>query len=184
MILIGEEKNDWQERDYVLRQFHGREGRAVRAYRKFMEEGEGQGRRPELVGGGLIRSLGGWSQVMSLRGSRKKMEYDSRILGNGDFVAEIMREAEKKVRRYLRPGEINNSIDNAIKGICLAEEVSDQELRMGVRTRKYSRVRAKIACHLSHELGISRAEIARQLGVCTSAIAKAVQNMEEAENKC
>lgn len=88
------------------------------------------------------------------------------------------------MRRYLRPDEIDNSIDNAIKEICLKEEVSEKELRLGVRTRKYSRVRAKIAYHLSHELGISRAEIARRLGVCTSAIAKAIQNMEGAENKC
>jgi predicted transcriptional regulator len=57
-------------------------------------------------------------------------------------------------------------------------------LRLGVRTRKYSQVRAKIAYHLSHEYGISRAEIARQLGVCTSAIAKAIQKTEGAENKC
>ena len=61
---------------------------------------------------------------------------------------------------------------------------SEQELRMGVRTRKFSRVRAKIAYHLSRELGVSSAEIARQMGVCTSAIAKAIQNMEGAGNKC
>jgi hypothetical protein len=34
------------------------------------------------------------------------MEYDSRILGDGDFVSEIIREAEKKVRRYLAAGEM------------------------------------------------------------------------------
>jgi len=132
------------------------------------------------VGGGLIRSLGGWSQVISLRGSREKMKYESRILGKGDFVAEIIREAEKTVRRYLRAGEINNSIDNFIKEICLKEGVAERELRVGVRTRKYSGVRAKIAYYLSHEFGISRAEIARQTGVCTSAIAKAIQNLEGA----
>jgi predicted transcriptional regulator len=57
-------------------------------------------------------------------------------------------------------------------------------VRMGVRTRKYSGVRAKIAYHLSHEFGISRAEIARETGVCTSAIAKAIRNLEGVENKC
>jgi len=35
--------------------------------------------------------------------------------------------------------------------------------------------------HLLDEFGISRAEIARQLGVCTSAIAKAIQNTEGEE---
>ncbi len=183
-VLMGKGENDWQERGYVLHQFHERERKAIGAYQKYMEEGKAQGRRPELVGGGLIRSLGGWSQVLSLRGSREKMENDSRILGNGEFVAEIIREAEKKVRRYVRDNEMNKTIDNTIKEICLKEGVVERELRLGVRTRKYSGVRAKIASYLSHEFGVSRAEIARQMGVCTSAIAKAIQNIEGAENKC
>jgi REP element-mobilizing transposase RayT len=131
MILVGNRRNDWQEREYVLHQFHEKEGKAIRAYRRFVEEGKGQGRRPELVGGGLIRSLGGWSQVVSLRSCGEKMEYDSRILGSGDFVAEIMREAEKKVRRYLQAGEMKSFIDNAIKEICDKEGVGERELRMG-----------------------------------------------------
>jgi putative transposase len=97
---------------------------------------------------------------------------------------EIIREAEKKVRRYLRVSEMKTFIDNAIKEICREEGITEQELRLGVRTRKFSRVRAKIAHHLSHEFGISRAEIARQLGVCTSAIAKTIQNMEGVGSKC
>jgi transposase-like protein len=112
------------------------------------------------------------------------MEYDSQILGNGDFVAEIIREAEQRVRRYLRAGEMNKSIDKAIKEICLKEGVVERELRLGVRTKKYSRVRAKVASYLSHEFGVSKAEIARQMGVCTSAIAKAIQNIEGEVNKC
>jgi putative transposase len=181
---MGKGKNDWQERDYVLHQFHNKEGKAIRAYRKFMEEGKGQGRRPELVGGGLIRSLGGWSQVLPLSGSQERNEQDDRILGSGDFVAEILRGAEKKVRRYLRVSERKTSIENAIKEICRKEGVEEQEMRMGVRTRKHSRVRAKISYHLSHEFGVSQAEIARQLGVCTSAIAKAIQKFEPEDNKC
>jgi putative transposase len=182
--LVGKRKNDWQEREYVLRQFHEKEGKAIRAYRRFMEEGKDQGRRPELVGGGSIRGLGGWSQVLPLGGSREMTNHDGRILGSEDFVTEIIREAEKKVRRYIRVSEMKTSMDNAIKEICRKEGVGEKELRMGVRTRKYSRVRAKISYFLSQEFGVSRAEIARQLGVCTSAIAKAIQNMEAEGNKC
>ena len=76
------------------------------------------------------------------------------------------------------------NIDKFIKEIWFKEGVAQQELWLGVRTRKYSRARAKIAYHLSHEFGISRAEIARQMGVCTLAIAKAIQNIEGAEDKC
>jgi transposase-like protein len=115
---------------------------------------------------------------LPLRDTGEKDRYDSRILGDGDFVAEMIREAEKKVRRYLRVNEMKTSMDHAIKKICRKEGVAEQELRMGVQTRKLSRVRAKVSYHLSHEIGVSRAEIARQLGVCTSAIAKAIQNIE------
>ena len=37
--------------------------RAKKAYFYFVKAGIEQGRRPELVGGGLIRSLGGWDEV-------------------------------------------------------------------------------------------------------------------------
>jgi REP element-mobilizing transposase RayT len=36
-VLMGRVKTDWQERGYVLRQFHKGEGKAIRAYRRFME---------------------------------------------------------------------------------------------------------------------------------------------------
>ena len=73
---------------------------------------------------------------------------------------------------------MKTSMDHAIQKICREEGVAEHELRMRVRTRKLSRVRAKVSYHLSHKFGVSRAEIARQLEVCTSAIAKAIQNIE------
>ena len=36
---------------------------ARKLYYEYVKEGIGQGRRPELVGGGLIRSLGGWDVI-------------------------------------------------------------------------------------------------------------------------
>jgi hypothetical protein len=68
MILMGRGKNEWQERGYVLRQFHEREGKAVRSYRRFMEEGKDQGRRPELVGGGIDTEFRGVVPGIAFRG--------------------------------------------------------------------------------------------------------------------
>ena len=178
-FLMGREKSEWQERNYLLRQFHPREKEAIRTYRRFMEEGKEQGRRPELVGGGLIRSLGGWSEVLSFRRQAERVEYDGRILGGGDFVSEILREADQKVRRYL-PGREKGALkDRIIKEMCKKEGVGEGELRRGGQARRVSRVRSKIAWSLSREYGFSLAEIARELGVCTSAIAKAVRKAEE-----
>jgi len=79
---------------------------------------------------------------------------------------------------------MKTSIDNTLKEICLKEGMTEQELRLRVRTREFSRARVKIAYHLSHEFGISRADIGRQLWMRTSAIAKTIQNMEGVGNRC
>jgi len=177
-VLLGKLKNDWQEVGYVLSLFGAGKKKAIQVYRKFVEEGKNQGRREELTGGGLIRSLGGWSQVLSLRGKGEKVEYDPRILGSGDFVTEILREADKHIKRQLRVGERNSSIDRILKEICKEEGVEEEEVRNGGQRRLVSRVRRKIAYRLNRELGISMAEIARNVGVCTTAVIKAIKKME------
>lgn len=56
-------------------------------YLDFMEQGPKQGKWPELVGGGLIRSLGGWAEVRVLRLSgQDRAKGDERIKGR--FVNE------------------------------------------------------------------------------------------------
>ncbi len=178
-VLLGKMQNDWQERDYVLGQFHRREREAIRGYRRFMEEKKDQGRRPELVGGGLVRSLGGWSEVLSLKEKGERVAYDARILGGGDFVSEILAEAEHRVRRYLPLREKGAVAGGVIKEISRKEAVYEDEVRLGGQRRRVSQARGKIALRLSREYGFSLAEIARQLGVCTFAIAKAIRQIEQ-----
>ncbi len=134
-----------------------------------------------MVGGGLVRSFGGWSEVLSLRGKGEKVAYDARILGGGDFVSEILREAEHRIKRYLPAREQGAFAERIIKEICRQEGVRDRQLRSGGQRWSVSRTRAKIASQLSREYALPMAEIARMLGVCTSAIAKAIRKMEGGE---
>jgi hypothetical protein len=127
-VLVGRVKGEWQEREYVLRQFGEKRQSGVRAYRKFMEGGKGQGRGADLIGGGLIHSLGGWSQVQSLRVREEEVEHDARILGKGDFVTKILREADKNLGRQLRSGERRKLVDELIHGICKEEGIEEREL--------------------------------------------------------
>ena len=66
-VVLGRRKNHWQDRDYVLTWFGSTERETKRYYRGFVEKGIAIGRQTQLVGGGLIRSLGGWSQVKAIR---------------------------------------------------------------------------------------------------------------------
>jgi len=173
-VLVGKIRHDWQEKEYVLNQFGTVERQSIRAYRKFMEEGKGLGRRKELVGGGLVRSLGGWSRVLSMRGRGEEVEHDSRILGSGDFVPEVMRDAEETIARQVW-SRGTKSIEQIMQRMCRESGVSEKEVRSGSQRRRVSQVRGEIAFYLSREVGISMAEIARRLGVGTSAIAMAIR---------
>ena len=178
-MLMGKNRNEWQETNYVLGQFGPGKMKAVRAYRRFIEEGKRLGRRPDLTDGGLIRSLGGWSRVLSLRAKGEKMEHDPRILGGGDFVRAMMREADERLARQMGNRGRKKSIEELVRKMCKEVGVKEEELKGGGQRRKVAEVRGKIAYFLSREMGIPMAEIGRNLGVGTSAIAMAIRKKEE-----
>lgn len=173
--LIGKAKHPWMDVDHALSEFGTTRRKAVNEYQRFMQEGLSQGRLPELTGGGLIRSKGGWSQVLSARRSGRKEEFDERILGNGDFVNAILKEAEEKTTRQLKLRRSGKTIDKIIEEECRKERISASELKGGGRRRKVSTLRATIAKRGLDELGLSMAEIARHVGVTTSSIAKMIE---------
>ncbi len=143
-----------------------------------MEEGKDIGRRPELVGGGLIRSLGGWSKVISLRSRGEKEENDSRVLGSGEFVETVLREADENLARQIRHKQRKNSMKEVVEKMCAEAGVKVEEIRGGNQRRRVAEVRAKAAYGLNRGMGISMAEIARHLGVGASAIAMAIRKEE------
>jgi len=65
--VMGNARQDWMDTVYVLSQFGARKKAARNAYHRFVGEGMAMGKMPEFTGGGLIRSKGGWSQVVSAR---------------------------------------------------------------------------------------------------------------------
>ena len=178
-VLMGNIKNEWQDRDYVLKWFGKKEGEALKDYRNYVDKGIEKGPRPELVGGGLIRSLGGWSAVKAMRRAGDRELCDDRILGSGQFVERIIKEAEGKIKYQLPDKEHLQKINEFITKICREEKVSIKELKAGSRRKEASRVRALIAIGLVKTHGVALAEVARQLGVSTSAISKIIKRTSE-----
>ena len=157
-----------------MRWFGKKQGEAKRAYRYYIKEGIDQGRRPELVGGGLIRSHGGWSAVnaMSRLGMREKA--DERILGSGEFVEKLIKQADESVKYQFFDPEYLKGVVRFIEKICKKENVSYKALKSGSRRKNVSQIRAQLTEKLVEDYGLSLAETARQLGVSTSAIANSL----------
>ncbi|MBW2105997.1 MAG: hypothetical protein JRI26_08245, partial [Deltaproteobacteria bacterium] len=80
--IMGSVKRKWQDVNYVLGYFGRTVQGARKAYLNYIDARLDQGHRDELTGGGLIRSLGGWSEVkrFRLKGQSHIMS-DERILG-------------------------------------------------------------------------------------------------------
>ena len=77
---MGKVQKDIQKTNYVLRLFGKKNPVARKGHRTYIVKGIAQGRRPELVGGGMIGSAGGWSVVKAMRRARHHMKNDERII--------------------------------------------------------------------------------------------------------
>lgn len=171
-VIVGKVRYPWQDRQHVLSWFGERESDALVAYRRFIQDGIAQGRRPELVGGGLIRSLGGWAEVKAVRSRVEGVVADPRILGAGPFVEQLLSRDEGRLRRTTASAARVSEIEELIRGKCASAGIDLRELQLGGRRRSVAKVRAELARQLVSDFGITFAEAARRLGVSTSGIAR------------
>jgi putative transposase len=179
--LLGKKKREWQDTDTVLSYFGGKKKGAIWAYDSYVGEGISQGRRPELVGGGLIRSLGGWGQVVSLRRRGERRAADDRILGSGEFVERLLGEADEKEKERLRLRGRVKDLKALVAQIAKGEKVGELALRSGGKQRQISRVR-RLLCQVAvGKMRYPAAEVARALGVTTSAVVRAAYSEEMPE---
>ena len=169
-VIMNRFQNRWQDRRYVLKWFGRRERDAKKLYREFVKKGIALGKRPDLIGGGLIRSMGGWSIVKAMRKNSLKEESDARILGSGEFVSALIKQAEEKVKYQLPTMELQKIITAEIKSQCKKEKIEVVLLQSGSRRPPLPRLRRVIALKLINEYGVSLAETARQLGISTSGV--------------
>lgn len=176
--IMGQLKRDWQDTNAVLGYFAASRTEAILRYEWFIREGRFQGRRSDLVGGGLIRSSGGWSQVLSLRRKGTRVASDERILGSSEFVQELLSGAEQRQKETLRISTQVSDLASLAKTIGKGEGIAESELRSGGRSRAVAKAR-KLFCQLAvSRMGYSGAEVARFLGVTTSAVNRSANSEE------
>lgn len=173
--LLGTWPRPWQETRDILGRFAAKVSQAQERYQAFVAEGVAQGRRPELQGGGLVRSVGGWAAVRELRQGRERYTADERVLGSSEFVERVRRElAVEQTHRAPLPS-LALSPEGVVQRICQGEGVRPEELVGGSRRAPVSRVRAGIAYVWLEWLGHSGPRIAPFLGIGVPAVYRVAQ---------
>ena len=178
-VLMGKKKRPWQDIGYVL-SFFGKSLRDARKrYLQYVESGIEQGRRPELVGGGLIRSLGGWRAVKNARFSgQDRMKGDHRILGDSAFVMEVLAEAEEKFERFYELKSKGYALDTIEQKVCRIFDVEPNEIYSKSRQKTRAEARGLYCYWAVVELGYALADLARILGMTGQGVGYAVRRGE------
>lgn len=173
--LLGRVPRPWQATAEVLGHFATRTGRARTAYRAFVRAGRDQGRRPELQGGGLVRSAGGWAAVAHLRRGREGYASDERILGSADFVVALQREVERAEQHRIRLHTRTPNLATLLRRVGAAAAISPTALTGGGRTRALTRVRDGLAYLWVEVLGRSGRALAQALALQPASVYRAAR---------
>ncbi|MGD9038947.1 MAG: transposase [Desulfobacteraceae bacterium] len=173
-VLVGNYKHEWQDTDYVLKFFGKTEKKAREAYVSFVAKGVEQGRRTDLTGGGLLRSVGGWSALMGLRSEHTRVKGDERILGSSEFVQDALQKANEQFERRTLLRTKGTDLQELVSKVSSHYEINPEDLKTKSKSPLIVRARS-VYCYLAvRELDFSGATVARMLNISASAVSKAV----------
>jgi hypothetical protein len=176
---MGHRSYDWQNTETILRFFGEKVATARKQYRVYVAKGVALGKREDLIGGGLIRSNGGWANVKAMRRAKIFEKADERILGDGDFVQKVLAGAEEKMKHRYELQAKGISLETVADRVADLFNISTSELWLPGKHRQRVRAKSLLCYWANRELGISMAKLARRMQVSVMAISYAVERGEK-----
>jgi putative transposase len=181
--IMGHAQFDWQDTNYVLDQFGHRRSDARRQYRRFIEKGIAHGRRPDLTGGGLIRSAGGWSALKTLRKAKVYVKGDERVLGDSDFVLQTLQQAEEKFERKYKIRAQGFDLDKIAERVAVVMDMPVNQVLAAGKNRQTVRARSLLCYWAVRECGMNMVSLAKRLSLSQTAISQSVSRGEQIANE-
>lgn len=177
--LMGHRDRPWQDTDYVLRLFSERKSTARRRYREFVKKETSKGERPELVGGGLIRSLGGWRPVKLLRKRGQRIKGDERILGDSGFVCEVLTASQDELERKAQYRQKGYDFNWLVARVARLLGMDIDEVLTAGRYPQTVRARSILLYWAHRELGISTVELAKRVNLSQPSVSQSIRRGEK-----
>lgn len=159
-VILGNTTHPWQDTGDVLRLFSSSPFTARKEYEIFVAGGLLRKKKIDLSGGGLIRSMGGVRNAMQSAHSGEREAFDSRILGSGTFVQDILKavETSETVQDVLQKKGV--TLDQVAERVAVEFGLSKDLLFQRDRTARVSKAKA-LFIHIGVEfLGKTNREMA------------------------
>ena len=135
----------------------------------------GEGRKPGLTGGGLVRSVGGWQELNALRREKVHFKSDERILGDSDFVETVLDFASEEMERKYRLKADGYTFERVGKRVAELFDMSHSDVTTPGKQPRRVQARSVLSFRAVHELGMSATAVGLKLGLSQSATSRAVQ---------
>jgi putative transposase len=177
-VIMGGEKKDWQDDAYVLKLFDNKRSTARRRYKIFIQKGIQDGKRPELTGGGLIRSSGGWTVIKSFRRANIHFKSDERVLGDSDFVERVLKAADESFERKYQLKSQGYDIDKLADRVADIFSVKPEEIFQPGKQPVKVKTRSLFCYWAVRELGFTMADLAPKLNISQPAVSISAQRGE------
>jgi len=173
-VLMGKAQAGFQDTAYVLKLFGQSIRQARRGYQSFVVKGVAQGKRPDLVGGGLLRSVGGWAELKAFRDIGVRIKGDERLLGSSDFVQRVLQQAEEQLEEKYRLQVNVISLPALIARVAHCYKIDPENLKSASKERTVTEAR-RVVCYIAvRKLGYQCTEVSKAMGVSAVTVSKAV----------
>lgn len=167
-VLMQRNELSGQETAEIHSRFGKTKAVAIKRYRSFINDGIAMGRRNNLVGIGLLQTGELFDGEMR----------DSRVLGSGDFVGQILQQTEESFCPCPQP----QALDQIMERVLTLLEIPQAELMSRKRSLPLSDARG-IICHISFLSGHRGIDLARRLNISGSGVTVAARRGKELVEK-
>ena len=177
-VIMRKVKKDWQDIEWVLKYYDERLWVARRRYRAFVQKGISQGKRDDLTGGGLVRSSGGWSAVKEMRKAKMFQKSDERILGDGDFVDQVLSAAQEEMEKRNALISRGYDLDKIAARVSELLELKPHEIWAPGKEHRRVNSRSLLCYWAARDLNINMTELSKRLKLSLSAVSLSVKRGE------
>jgi len=182
-VLMNKTKQAWQNVDYVYGLFSEEKRMARTRYRVYVEKGIVDGKRPDLTGGGLLRSTGGWAVLKGLRKVGIRVKGDERILGDSDFVENVLKSAEEELEQKYDLKARGYDFDRVAQRVAEVMEIETEQVTAFGKSPQTVKARSLLCFWAHRKLGMTTIEIGRRLNISQSAVSRSSMRGQQIERE-
>ncbi len=176
--LLGHKRHPFQDVGTILAFFDKTPLAARKKYRVYVQKGIDHGRRPDLIGGGLIRSAGGWAAVKDLRRANARLKGDERILGDKDFINSVLEIAQEQLAHKYRLAAEGFDFEKVVERVAAVFSIETNQVLAAGKHPPTVKARSVLCYWAVRKLGMNGTAVAEKLGCSQSSVSKSAKRGE------